>query len=98
MQTENELIAKGLSNHKFTAALLNGVAPEDGGKVGTSMEVDGNGDCLLNSVSAFFAKAGYRGARSAINVMALKIRLSMLLNGLRCMEVFLLDQEKHFGA
>ena len=98
MQTENELIAKGLSKDKFTAALLNGVAPEDGGKVGTPMEVDGNGDCLLNSVSAFFAKAGNRGARSAINVMALKIRLSMLLKGLRYMEVFLLDQEEHFGA
>ena len=30
--------------------------------------------------------------------MALKKRLSMLLKGLRYMEVFLVDQEEHFGA
>lgn len=98
MQTEKELFAKGLSTDNFTAALMNGVQPEDGGEVGTPIEVDGNGDCLLNSVSAFFAKAGTRGARSAINVMALKLRLSLLINGLKYMEVFLLDQEEHFGA
>ncbi|CAN0233231.1 unnamed protein product, partial [Ectocarpus sp. 4 AP-2014] len=97
-QTAEELLAKGLYKDKFTAALLNGIEPEDGGGVGTPFESDGNGDCLLNSVAAFFAKDGGRGVRSAVKIMAVKLRLSVVLYGLKYMETFLLEQDDHFGA
>ncbi|CAB1113381.1 unnamed protein product [Ectocarpus sp. CCAP 1310/34] len=97
-QTAEELVAKGLFKDKFTAALLNGIEPEDGGGVGTPFESDGNGDCLLNSVAAFFAKDGGRGVRSAVKTMAVKLRLSVVLYGLKYMELFLLEQDEHFGA
>ncbi|CAB1105710.1 unnamed protein product [Ectocarpus sp. CCAP 1310/34] len=83
VQTAKELQAKGLFKDKFTAALLNGVEPEDGGGVGTPFGSEGNGDCLLNSVAAFFAKEGGRGVRSAVQTMAVKLRLSV---------------DDHFGA
>lgn len=98
VQTAEELLAKGLFKDKFTAALLNGIEPEDGGGVGTPFESDGNGDCLLNSVAAFFAKDGGRGVRSAVKTMAVKLRLSVVLYGLKYMELFLLEQDEHFGA
>ncbi|CAM9745167.1 unnamed protein product [Ectocarpus sp. 4 AP-2014] len=97
-QTAEELLAKGLLKDKFTAALPNGVEPEDGGGVGTPFERDGNGDCLLNSVAVFFAKDGGRGIRSAVKTMAVKLRLSVVLYGLKHMELFLLEQDDHFGA
>ncbi|CAN0326134.1 unnamed protein product [Ectocarpus sp. 6 AP-2014] len=52
-------------NNKFTAALLNGIEPEDGGGVGTPFGSEGNGDCLLNSVAALFANEGGRKANLA---------------------------------
>ncbi|CBJ33025.1 hypothetical protein Esi_0406_0006 [Ectocarpus siliculosus] len=64
-QTAKELLAKGLFKVKFTAALLNGIEPEDCGGVGTPFESEGNGDCLLNSVATFFAKEGGRKANLA---------------------------------
>ncbi|CAB1096799.1 unnamed protein product [Ectocarpus sp. CCAP 1310/34] len=80
------------------ATLLNGIEPEDGGGVGTPFESDGNGDCLLNSVAAFFAKDGGRGVRSAVKTMAVKLRVSVVLYGLKYMELFLLEQDEHLGA
>ena len=77
---------------------MKGIEPEDGGKGGTPIASEGNGDCLLNSVAAFFAKAGKRGVRSAVKAMARKLRLSMVLVGLKYMELFLLEQKYHFGA
>ncbi|CAB1108529.1 unnamed protein product [Ectocarpus sp. CCAP 1310/34] len=76
-QTAKELLAKGLFKDKFTAALLNGVEPEDDGGVGTPFESEGNGDCLLNSVAALFANEGGRGVRSAVKTMAVKLRFSV---------------------
>lgn len=98
VQTAEDLLAKGLLKDKFTAALLNGIEPEDGGGVGTPFESDGNGDCLLNSVAAIFAKDGGRGVRSAVKTMAVKLRLSVVLYGLKYMELILLEQYEHFGA
>ncbi|CAB1102434.1 unnamed protein product [Ectocarpus sp. CCAP 1310/34] len=96
-QTAEEVVAKGLFKDKFTAALLNGIEPEDGGGVGTPFESDGKGDCLLNSVAAFFAKDGGQGVRSAVKTIAVKLRLSVVLFGLIYMGLFLLEQDDISG-
>lgn len=97
-QTEAELLAKGLSKDNFTAAILNGAFPEDGGGSAAPVWIEGNGNCLFNACSAFFAKSGQRGVRSSVRALAAKLRLSVVLKGIKYMEVFLSRQEPFFGA
>lgn len=82
----------------FTAALLKGANPEDGGGVGIPHFADGNGDCLLNSAGTLFVKAGQRGVRSSARTLAAKLRLSIVLTGLKYMKYFLNRRDELFGS
>ena len=76
----------------FTEALLNGANPEDGGGVGTPFRTEGNGDCLFNSVAAHLVVTGGRGNRNAVRALAAKLKLSVVLEGLKYMEFSLSSQ------
>lgn len=95
-QTRAELVAKGLDEDMYTAALMQGTHPEDGGGTGTPFITLGDGNCLLNAVALQYVRAKGRAVRAAVPQLAAKLRLSVVLEGLRHMEAYLSLQEDIF--
>ncbi|CAN0378121.1 unnamed protein product, partial [Ectocarpus sp. 12 AP-2014] len=94
--TRAELVAKGLDEDMYTAALMQGTHPEDGGGTGTPFITLGDGNCLLNAVALQYVRAEGRAVRAAVPQLAAKLRLSVVLEGLRHMEAYLSLQEDIF--
>ncbi|CAB1115209.1 unnamed protein product [Ectocarpus sp. CCAP 1310/34] len=95
-KTRAELVAKGLDEDMYTAALMQGTHPEDGGGTGTPFITLGDGNCLLNAVALQYVRAEGRAVRAAVPQLAAKLRLSVVLEGLRHMEAYLSLQEDIF--
>ena len=98
VQTEQELLDKGLEKCHFTAAILRGINDEDGREAGTPYLTDGDGNCLLNAIALLFVKKQPRGVRSVVKTMAAQLRLAIVLEGLRNVEVYLDRQYDFYGT
>lgn len=96
LHTAAELVEKGLEKDYFTEALLRGIGPEDGGGAGTPYITLGDGNCLLNAIAQLFLAEKPRGIRNDVQTLAVKLRLSIVLEGLRHMEAYLSRQEGFF--
>lgn len=96
VQARAELVAKGLDEDLYTAALMQGIHPEDGGGAGTPFITLGDGNCLLNSIALLFVTETGRSKRAAVSKLAAKLRLSVVLEGLRHMEAYMSMQEEIF--
>ena len=96
MQARAELLAKGLHEDLYTAALMQGIKPEDGGGTGTPFITRGDGNCMLNSIALLFVREEGRAVRAAVTKLAAKLRLSIVLEGLRHMEAYMSLQEDIF--
>lgn len=95
-QTSSELRDKDLYIDYFTEALLRGVPPVDGCGVGTPFITEGDGNCLLNAVAQLFVVKKARGIRNDVKMVAAKLRLAIVLEGLRHIEAYLSVQEDFF--
>lgn len=68
----------------------------DGCGAGTPFITEGDGNCLLNSVAQLFLGKKARGIRNDVKTLAAKLRLSIVLEGMRHMEAYLSQQEDFF--
>ncbi|CAB1103038.1 unnamed protein product [Ectocarpus sp. CCAP 1310/34] len=95
-QTSLELIDKDLCIDYFTETLLRGVPPVDGCGVGTPCITEGDGNCLLNAVAQLFVVKKARGIRNDVKTFAAKLRVTIVLEGLRHIEAYVSVQEGFF--
>lgn len=97
-QTDRELLGKGAEQCHFTSAILRGINHEDGREAGTPYLTDGDGNCMLNAVAMQFVKKQPRGVRNAVKTMAAQLRLGIVVEGLRNIEVYLDRQYEFYGT
>ncbi|CAB1120790.1 unnamed protein product [Ectocarpus sp. CCAP 1310/34] len=97
-QTDRELLEKGAEQCHFTSAILRGINHEDGREAGTPYLTDGDGNCLLNAVAMLLVKKQPRGVRNAVKTMAAQLRLGIVVEGLRNIEVYLDRKYEFYGT
>lgn len=96
-QKSSELAEKGLEEDHFTAACLRGILPEDGEGAGTPFYTMGDGNCLFNAISSqIVSEKKLHRRMHPVRKMSTKLRVGVVLAGLKYMELFLAEYGNGF--